>query len=279
MASKPLALALDFKKFTPYVLETGKFLVKNIYKDSSLILFHIIEHILTPPAYLLPYLNIEKELIDQELDKFVQELHKDGIEAEKKILLGEFWTVLRHFVKTYCPELIIVGYEPHSLKVPTAERILERLEWSFLVIKDKPLIKLEKILCPFDFSESSYVALKYSSLFARVTSAQLLILHIISPPEAWGKSEISESFIHREKEVRELWEATVKEELLQGIKYDFEIVQGDSMQEILNVLLERNIDLIIMGRRGKMLKSGIGAITRAIIKTSPKPILLATLEK
>lgn len=274
--AKYLALAIDFKKFTPNIVDTGKFLTNSVYKGSSLILFHIIEYLLTPPAYLLPYLNVEKERIEKELKSIIETLQKEGYDAQEKILLGEFWTALDHFVDTYRPELIVLGYEPHFLKVPTAEKILERFDWNYLVVKGKPLVQLKRILCPFDFSESSFKALRLSAQFAKETSAELVILHVISPPDLADKTARLRFISEKEREIKEEWETIPKEDLLAGIESRFEITFGDRVELILNEISSNEIDLIVMGKRGKILKSGIGWLTKAIIKSASIPVLLAT---
>lgn len=141
---KPIALGIDFKKFTNSILTSGEFLLETIYRDAKGILFHVIEQFFTPPAYLLPFLNIEKERLEKELEVLAEPLLRKKIKIEKTVILGEFWTALRHFVEKIDPELIVLGYEPHYLKIPTAEKILERLEVSFLVVKETPLQRLKK---------------------------------------------------------------------------------------------------------------------------------------
>lgn len=86
--SKPIALAIDFKKFTPSVLTTGEFLLKNVYPSSKAVLFHVIEQFFTPPAYLLPYLNIEKERLEKALNELMALYLKKASEL-KKLLYWE----------------------------------------------------------------------------------------------------------------------------------------------------------------------------------------------
>ncbi len=272
--SKPIALAIDFKKFTPSVLTTGEFLLKNIYPSSKAILFHVIEQFFTPPAYLLPYLNIEKERLEKALNELMAPISKKGFRVEKAVILGEFWTALRNFVELLDPELIILGYEPHLIKIPTAEKILERLEISFLVVKETPLKKLNKILCPFDFSEKALSALKKAFYYAEKTQAELIVLYVINPLESPDKTCNLQYVTEREKEIKENWKNLLNTIKPPDINFRFETVCGNRLDEIMQKVEQESIDLIIAGRRGKILQTGIGSVSKALIKTSKIPVLL-----
>jgi nucleotide-binding universal stress UspA family protein len=272
--SKPIALAIDFKKFTPSVLTTGEFLLKNIYPSSKAILFHVIEQFFTPPAYLLPYLNIEKERLEKALNELMAPISKKGFRVEKAVILGEFWTALRNFVELLDPELIILGYEPHLIKIPTAEKILERLEISFLVVKENPLKKLNKILCPFDFSEKALSALKKAFYYAEKTQAELIVLYVINPLESPDKTCNLQYVTEREKEIKENWKNLLNTIKPPDINFRFETVCGNRLDEIMQKVEQESIDLIIVGRRGKILQTGIGSVSKALIKTSKIPVLL-----
>ncbi|MFN3504585.1 MAG: universal stress protein [Caldimicrobium sp.] len=272
--SKPIALAIDFKKFTPSIVKTGEFLIENIYKDSKAILFHVIEQFFTPPAYLLPYLNIEKERLEKELEALAEPMYKKNIKVEKSVILGEFWSAFKHFVEMIDPELIILGYEPHLLKIPTAEKILERLESNYLVVKESPLTELKKILCPFDFSEKGISALKKAFFLAKETSAELTILYVISPLESSDKTCNIQFVSEREKEVKGEWDTLLKTLSLPQVKFRFEILCGERLNEILKKASEEQVDLIVMGRRGKILQFGIGSVTKSVIKNTSIPVLI-----
>lgn len=271
--SGPIALAIDFKKFTPSILKTGEFLNLRIYRDSKLVLFHIIEYFFTPPAYLLPYLNVEKERLEKELELLSRPLKEAGLKVEKTVILGEFWEALKHFVESLAPELIVLGYEPHLLKIPTAEKILERIEVSFLVVKETPIYKLENILCPYDFSETGTLALRKALFFAEASGAKLTVLYVINPLQSPDRTCSLQFVEEREKEVKADWER-LKEKYPSLSEIPLQTVCGDRVESIMKFAREISADLIIMGRRGRILNIGLGSLSKAIIKNSDIPVLL-----
>ncbi len=274
--AKPIALAIDFKKYTPQVVQTGFFLAQRVYQESPLVFFHVIEQFFTPPAYLLPYLNVEKDRLEKALNELVDPLCPPNITVEKRILLGEFWSTLKNFLKELDPEVVVLGYEPHIFKIPTAEKMLERLEINFLVVKETPLERIEKILCPIDFSEKSISAFKKALIIAKKTNAELKAFYVINPLELADKSCDSRYVLEKEKEIKEKWENLISELNPSGVKLSFETPCGNRLDEIMRKIEEEKPDLLILGRRGKYLEIGIGSVSKALLKASKIPIYLVT---
>jgi len=272
--AKPIALAIDFKKYTPQVVKTGFFLTQKVYQDSPLVFFHVIEQFFTPPAYLLPYLNVEKERLEKALNELVDPMCPSDITVEKRILLGEFWSALKNFLEEIDPEVVVLGYEPHVFKIPTAEKMLERLEINFLVVKEKPLEKIEKILCPIDFSEKSISALKKALFIAKKTDSELKVFYVINPLELADKSCDSRYISEKEKEIKERWEKLISELNPSGVNLSFETSCGNRLDEIIRKIEDEKPDLLILGRRGKVLKIGVGSVSKALLKASKIPIYL-----
>jgi len=271
---KPIALAIDFKKFTPSIIKTGVYLAKNIYPSSPLVFFHIIEQFFTPPAYLLPYLNVEKERVEKKLDELIEPLKEHNLKIEKKVILGDFWTVLKHFLEELSPEVVILGYEPHIFKVSTAEKILERMEVSFLVVKEKPLEKVERILCPFDFSEKALSALQKAFFIAQCTQAELNVFYVITPLEIGNQACHKQYFSEKEREIKEKWEDLILKLKPEGVRLSFEILCGNRLDEIVKKMEIEKPDLLILGRRGKVLTTGLGSVSKALIRVSQIPLYL-----
>ena len=107
--SQPIALAIDFKKFTHSILETGLFLKENLYPESKIVLFHIIEFFFTPPHYLFSYLKKEENRLKIELLNHAQKFKNKNIPVETEVIFGNFWEALKNFVKNLNPHLLVLG--------------------------------------------------------------------------------------------------------------------------------------------------------------------------
>ncbi len=273
---KPIALAIDFKKFTHSILETGLFLRKNLYPKSEVVLFHAVEYFLTPPHYLVSYFREEEAQLKSKLTELSQIFKKENISVKNKVIWGNFWEVLKSFMKNLNPYLIILGYQPYRFKIPTAEKMLERLEYNFLVVKDQPLQRVKKILCCIDFSEKSLNCLKMAIFWNKKLKAELKILNVI-PKIKVKDRKVREEILKKEKSERErLWENLVnsleKSEKINN--FNFEIAYGNRLKEIFENVRLNSPDLLIVGKTGKNIKSGLGSITKELLKKTQIPVLI-----
>uniref|UniRef100_A0A7V4JPX2 Universal stress protein n=1 Tax=Thermodesulfobacterium geofontis TaxID=1295609 RepID=A0A7V4JPX2_9BACT len=273
--SQPIALAIDFKKFTHSILETGLFLKENLYPESKIVLFHIIEFFFTPPHYLFSYLKKEENRLKIELLNHAQKFKNKNIPVETEVIFGNFWEALKNFVKNLNPHLLVLGYQPYKFKISTAEKILERLKSNFLIVKDSPLQKIKKVLCCVDFSENSLPSLKLANFIRKKLDAQLLVLNVV-PEIKIKNNKLKKEILEEEIAKRnELWnnllnslDEAKKEEL------NFQIKYGEKTNEILKTINEFWPDLLIIGKTGKIVEFGLGSITKELLKKVPIPILI-----
>lgn len=277
MSLPVIAVAVDFKDLTSYVIKTGLFIAEKVYGSCRVILFHVIEYFLSPPAYVLPYLEEERKLIDLQLRVLVDSFQRNQIKIETKVLLGNFWEALNNFISDTDPELLVLGYVTHKLKIPTAEKILEKLEVNFLVVKNRSLNRLETIACLIDFSEVSERCLKTALFFSKKTSARIKCLNIIPKIRPSLPSEIKDKMLEEEKEKRQrAWEHIKEKLALESMKAELslDIFIGDELDVLRDFIETYEVDLIILGKRGKMIKTGLGSFSKEVIRKSEIPVLL-----
>jgi len=64
---------------------------------------------------------------------------------------------------------------------------------------------------------------------------------------------------------------------LEGVDADYEIVEGDPVDQLLAVAAYRDADLIVVGSRGLGPFSGavLGSVSKALVELSPLPVLVA----
>ena len=136
-------------------------------------------------------------------------------------------------------------------------------------------IQFKNILFATDFSPASAAAVPFASELARRYGAKLYALHVrppavdlITPPEAWrGLEEAAKE--EEEQHTKELLNAFA------GIQPEILIKEGGLWSSLTNAIEENNVDLIVMGTRGRsgIQKLLLGSTAEKIFRQAPCPVL------
>src|SRR5262245_12835540 len=143
------------------------------------------------------------------------------------------------------------------------------------------MIALKKVLVPFDFSDTSEVALRYGKALAGAFGASLNVIHVVHEPyaqpwavEAYGFSmaTLQEDWI---KEANTKLEGVLTEQDRSALKATATTILGHPVTEILRFASEERIDLIVMGThgRGPLGHMVMGSVAERVVRQAPCPVL------
>lgn len=140
-----------------------------------------------------------------------------------------------------------------------------------------PEVSLRRILVPVDFSDCSRKALRYASAFAKQFQAELTLLHVLEAPptQVWViESVFSGAGGPRELVAEEL--SAWQEEIDGGIATKAVLREGVADQQILQAIEDNNIDLVILGTRGRsgLAHLFLGSTAERILRHASCPVLL-----
>lgn len=126
---------------------------------------------------------------------------------------------------------------------------------------------LHKILVAIDYSESSYYVFDNALMLAKATGAHLGIMRVIDPDETdedrpayldtvdpYLSGDESDPWCyvgHFEQFEPDLFEGFVTKAMNEGVSTDCVYCFGDPEQTICDFALAWNVDLIVLGRRGR----------------------------
>lgn len=142
------------------------------------------------------------------------------------------------------------------------------------------MIRLQKILCPVDLSESSMLALRFANAIAGRYKSALTILHVLENPhlDIPGAETGAFSF----GEAMNLYKEERQEQIIETLRrkgnpvsnLDIIFTEGSPYKEIVDTAKELKVDMIIMsaftdGTYGSL----IGSTTERVIRLSPCPVL------
>lgn len=140
--------------------------------------------------------------------------------------------------------------------------------------------KVEKILIPIDFSETSFLAIEHAATIARAFKADLVLLHVVE--RHWEKFSIvvpemrinaPEGIINS---IEKRLEDIAKDVFLNyAVKSSCITANGTIFSEIISVSEEQQVDLIVMGTHGTsgFVEFFIGSNAYKVVTSSNCPVL------
>jgi nucleotide-binding universal stress UspA family protein len=125
------------------------------------------------------------------------------------------------------------------------------------------MIRIKKILVPVDFSEPSEQAVNYGLSLCLEFKARLVLAHI-APYDAL-------TYLTAKASLLELIPSGYRED----VDYEIIVKSGDVRQELLGIVQDRDIDLVIMGSRGRSYfeRMLLGSVTERMLRKLHIPIL------
>jgi len=142
-------------------------------------------------------------------------------------------------------------------------------------VQARTRITLKNILFATDFSQAADAAAPIAIQIARRYGAKVYGVHVnrfddytVAAPNAWAA--MAEA---AEKESKE--DAGRLNEQLQGIEHEVVIGEGNLWEVLSNLISEKEIDLVVVGTRGRtgFGKTLLGSVAEQILRQSPCPVL------
>jgi nucleotide-binding universal stress UspA family protein len=141
-------------------------------------------------------------------------------------------------------------------------------------------LKLERILCPLDFSEFSTRAFEYALSLARRYRSKLLVEHVLHLPFSAYPSSINVEAIDKVSQslaafAREQLSDFLRKRTSEGIEIESFVDEGDVTDTILAFAQAQAVDLIVMGTHGRHGLDHIllGSVTEKVLRKARCPVL------
>jgi len=145
------------------------------------------------------------------------------------------------------------------------------------------MLPVNNILCPTDFSEPSYEALKVADELAAHFSATLHIINtvplvpIVEAPIGVESTAFNVASYQQELEsqAQRSLKNVLEQRITKGVKVITEVLIGNAAGEIIRYAADKNMDLIVIATHGL---SGwrrfiSGSVTEQIVRQSSCPVL------
>jgi nucleotide-binding universal stress UspA family protein len=142
------------------------------------------------------------------------------------------------------------------------------------------MLKIERILCPMDFSEFSARAYGYAQSLAKRYAARLYVEHVVQPlgtayPYYVFPDTVNKMYGDVADEAKQHLQKFVTLHTRDGIQTDFAVETGPVAQCILSFSETHAIDLIVMGTHGRQGVDHLtmGSVTEKVLRKAQCPVL------
>lgn len=150
-----------------------------------------------------------------------------------------------------------------------------------------PAPTFQRILVPIDQSALARKALPRATELAAATGAQILLLHVLTPPPMLGSpdpymsADLSMLYANPDPELRahalaDLQELAEQLRLKDGVVVQCEVRAGFAAEEIIDAAEQRGIDLVVMATHGYsgLKRWALGSVADKVLHACRRPLLL-----
>jgi len=146
-------------------------------------------------------------------------------------------------------------------------------------------IEIKNILVPIDGSEYSLHAAQYAIRIARNEKAQLFCIHVVTPRIPYGyatpaafttKSQYYDDIKNKVESWYDIVRNIAKDEDIFDIKTEIFIDVKSIIESIIEYATQRNIDLIVIGTRGRtgLKRFFMGSVANGVVQHAHCSVLL-----
>lgn len=256
---------LDFSEYSAKAYDYAQSLAQHY--GARLLLQHVVQPLTsTYPYYAFPdsinevFWNLDAHA-EKKLTEFATEHQANGLHTERFVHSGTVTDCVLEFAEKEGVDMIVMGtHGRHGFDRLTmgsvTEKILRKARCPVLVVRNpahdfvhpgdsSEPVHLRRILFCTDFSEHSSRALAYALSLAMEYNAELSMLHVLEDlPDNKNLEGTVAEFTRRLEE-------PVPEDARNWCKVRSVVRIGKPYQQILQVALETEADLVIMGVRGR----------------------------
>lgn len=286
---KVILAAVDFGADTKKVLSYALWLSQALGDGpADITMLNAMDYALTPPAYLLPYIDQEEESIGAELKKWADLLKPYGAAATGRIAVGRLVDTFSKTILELSVAALVLAHKSHLIRTSSSERLIKSLDIPILVVRGQKAegallgaVNIKNILCAVDFSGHSGKALEFARTLSQKKSSALTVAHILS---SLNLEKSFDRLRNLSEEDKQNYRNHAIQEAEKSICSTADICDwaerivrtGVPYKAVNEIAAEKNSDLIVIGAQGVSSSKGVllGSIAEALVKSSPCPVML-----
>ena len=279
---------VDFSEYSAKAFDYARSLAQHY--GAALLLQHVVQPLTsTYPYYAFPeainevFWQLESSA-EEKLSELAAGFAESGFEIKRFVHKGTAPECILAFAESQGTDLIVMGTHgrhgfDHLAMGSVTEKVLRKAHCPVLVVRrpthdfvnladsDDP-VRLKKILYCTDFSEYADRAFTYALSLAMEYNAELTLLHVLEDPPV---DDLQEAIANATRRLDEL----TPSEAGDWCKVHTTVRIGKPYQQVLQVELENETDLVVMGVRGRNAVdlALFGSTAHRVIQLGSSPVL------
>lgn len=284
----------DFSKYSFRAADYAVSLAKHYKGEVNFV--HVVPEVLLHPdqyPYLVEPVRAEPEIRSRahdRLDAFVALTRAEQIQSRFSVAEGTPVSTILNIAEDEKADLICLGTHGREgverlVLGSVAEKVLRKAPCPVLTISEpgdedaiRPAV-FKKILCAVDFATLSLRSLEYALSLAQESGGSLVLVNVVewfSEEPGWDvQLNVEDYRAQMEESVRDRLNEIIPEGVRDWCDVETVVRSGKPYRDILDLAKERDIDLIVMGVRGRnpldlML---FGSTTQHVVRHAQCPVL------
>ncbi len=295
--NKCILTATDFSEYSKVALDIC--LAVSRCMKTKLYVLHTIEkfphdykHLLSSTSHADMKQKLEAEAVEKIKAMIPAEL-LDGGDVIPMVRFGKPFLEIIQATKDENADLLVIGTHGRAgvdrvILGSVAERIVRKARCPVMVVRGKEYVGFKRIIVPIDLSDCSRIALEYAAATARAHKSKLTILHVYEESfvepyvNAANSEEEADEIIKEIERVNETkYDEFLKTVDLSGVEYEKLLKKGIPVTDIVEIAMEQQANLIVMGTHGR---SGIkhiliGSTAEEVVRTVHCDIVVVKPDK
>jgi nucleotide-binding universal stress UspA family protein len=136
---------------------------------------------------------------------------------------------------------------------------------------------MNRILIATDGSDFAGEALEQGLAIAAELRAVATVVYVRQPPSPYLEQNYQDALAEEARREQAVLEDAKRRAGFHPAEVEYEVLEGDAVEEILNLARSRDADLIVVGSRGLGSISSLmlGSVSTAILHQADRPVLVA----
>jgi nucleotide-binding universal stress UspA family protein len=290
---KKLIVCLDLSEMDETLVKFASFIAKT-NQTSKIYFTNVIRNLNIPKDVLKEFPNLINSMIDErkgEMQKIIDNHFDKSLDTELALVVkeGQLSKKILKLAHEKSVDMIIVGRKVTMIGTGVVtQRLARRASCSLLIVPEKSIPKIDRILVPSDFSDYSKDAMEEAILIAEKNGGQVEIIcqNVFTVPSGYhftGKSyEEFTAIMQTHAEIN--YKKFIRKIDTKG--FDITPIytkdeDEDPVEDIIQKAIEIEADGIIIGAKGRTAATAlfIGSMAERLIQLNDKFPLLVTRPK